>query len=140
LSAPDVLLFDGLCAFCNGAIRLIIGTEREPHFKFAPLQSPVGMALLEQHRIDPGYMTSYVLITNGRAYVKSAATIRIAPYLRAPWNLMRFLRYLPAPLVDFGYDILARNRYKWFGKLDSCRLMTPELRSRFLEGSDFTPA
>ena len=137
MSAPDVLLFDGVCGFCDGAIRFIIDKEREPHFKFAPLQSPAGKALLEQHGIDSGFMTSYVLITAEGAFMKSAATARIAPHLRAPWSLMRFFRYLPAPLIDFGYDIIARNRYRWFGKFDSCRLMTPELESRSLPGSRF---
>lgn len=135
MSKPDVILFDGVCAFCNRAIRLILDTEREPHFKFAPLQSPAGMKLLAAHGMSLDEMTSYVLITSEGAFVKSAATIRIAPYLRAPWNLMRFLRYLPASLVDFGYDILARYRYRWFGKYDECRLLTPELESRFLPGS-----
>lgn len=135
MSAPDVVLFDGVCGFCDGAIRFIIEKERAPHFKFAPLQSPAGKTLLEAHGMSPDWMTSYVLITAEGAFVKSAATARIAPHLRAPWSLMRFLRFLPAPLIDFGYDIVARNRYRWFGKYDSCRLMTPELADRFLPGS-----
>jgi predicted DCC family thiol-disulfide oxidoreductase YuxK len=138
VNEPDVVLFDGVCGFCDGAIRFIIDKEREPHFKFAPLQSPAGEKLLTAHGMSPDWMTSYVLITTEGAFVKSAATARIAPHLRAPWSLMRVLRYLPAPLVDFVYDIISRNRYRWFGKYDACRLLTPELRSRFLEGSDFT--
>jgi predicted DCC family thiol-disulfide oxidoreductase YuxK len=135
VSEPDVVLFDGVCGFCDGAIRFIIDKEREPHFKFAPLQSPAGRKLLAAHGMSPDWMTSYVLITGGRAYVKSAATARIAPHLRMPWSLMRLLRYLPGPLVDMGYDLIARNRYQWFGRFDSCRLMTPELEDRFLPGS-----
>jgi predicted DCC family thiol-disulfide oxidoreductase YuxK len=135
VSEQDIVLFDGVCGFCDGAIRFIIDKEREPHFKFAPLQSPAGKRLLAAHGMPEDWMTSYVLITDGRAYVKSAATARIAPHLRMPWSLMRRLRHLPPPLVDFFYDIIARNRYRWFGKFDSCRLLTPELADRFLPGS-----
>ena len=133
----DVILFDGVCAFCDGAIRVIINNEREPHFKFAPLQSPAGKRLLALHGLQTDAMTSYVLISGGQAHVKSAATIRIAPHLRWPWRAYTWLRFLPRPLVGFFYDIIARNRYRWFGKYDSCRLLTPELAARFLPDSRF---
>ena len=135
MTTPEIVLFDGVCAYCEGAVRVILENEREPHFKFAPLQSPAGKKLLQQHGLAPDFMMSYVLISGGRAYVKSAATARIAPFLRAPWSWFRILKYLPGPMVDFFYDIIARNRYRWFGTYDSCRLLTPELASRFLADS-----
>lgn len=134
-ASHDTILFDGVCAFCDGAIRFIIDKEREPHFKFAPLQSPAGQRLLAEHGLGPDWMRSYVLVSGGLAYVKSEATIRIAPWLRWPWRAFGLLRVLPRGLVDFFYDIIAKNRYRWFGKYDTCRLMTPDLAARFLKDS-----
>jgi predicted DCC family thiol-disulfide oxidoreductase YuxK len=135
--SDDVVLFDGVCGFCDGAVRFIIDKEREPHFTFAPLQSPAGRRLLAVHGMSADWMMSYVLITGGRAYVKSAATVRITPFLRWPWRACGILRFLPPPIVDFFYDIIARNRYRWFGKYETCRLLTPDLAGRFLPDSGF---
>ena len=137
MTAPDIVLFDGVCGFCDRAVRLIMATEREPNLKFAPMQSPTGRTLMAQHGINPDDDASYVLISGGTAYLRSDATIRIARRLRAPWRWMTLLRFIPRPLRDAGYNVIARNRYRWFGKYDACRLMTPELNSRFLEGSTF---
>jgi predicted DCC family thiol-disulfide oxidoreductase YuxK len=131
----DVILFDGVCAYCEGAVRVILDNEREPHFKFAPLQSPAGQRLLKEHGLSADWITSYVLISGGKAYVKSAATFRITPWLRFPWRAFGVFRIVPRAINDFFYDIIARNRYKWFGKHETCRLLTPELASRFLPNS-----
>jgi predicted DCC family thiol-disulfide oxidoreductase YuxK len=133
----DIVLFDGVCAFCDGAVRFILEHECDDNLRFAPLESPVGRTLLAEHGLDPDDRTSFVFINGAGAFVKSDATMWIATHLRGPWNWIRVFRGLPRWLLDIPYDIIARNRYAWFGKYDSCRLLTPELRSRFLDGSHF---
>jgi predicted DCC family thiol-disulfide oxidoreductase YuxK len=130
---PPVLLFDGVCNLCNGWVRFVIARERQPLLTFAPLESGIGRELLDAHQLDgPGRPDSLVLIEAGRAYVRSAAALRVTRQLRAPWSWARVLGVLPRPLLDWVYDRVARNRYRWFGRKDACPIPTPEERSRFL--------
>jgi predicted DCC family thiol-disulfide oxidoreductase YuxK len=127
-----IILFDGVCNLCNGAVRFII--ERDPHaqFAFAPLQSAAARALLEKHGAPTPLPDSMVLIEGGRVYVRSAAVLRIARGLGFPWRLAYALAAVPRPLRDWAYRLIARSRYRWFGKSESCMVPTPELRARFL--------
>ena len=131
----DTILFDGVCNFCNAAINFIIDRDRTRRFVFAPLQSAVGRDLLQQHDYptDTGTdLRSVVLIKEGRVYEKSDAALEIARHLGSGWPLLYAGKIIPRLLRDGLYDWIARNRYRWFGKQEACRLPTPALRQRFL--------
>lgn len=139
-----VLLFDGTCNFCDGFVHFVIDHERGSELKFAALQAETAEELLvtalgegraKQIRNGAdgsGDPDSVVFIEDGVAYMHSTAALRIARHLRAPWRWLRFLTLVPRPVRDGVYRWFARNRYRWFGKTDQCRVPTPELRARFL--------
>ncbi len=129
-----VVLFDGVCNLCNGAVQFII--DRDPHgtFRFASLQSERGAELMRSRGLTPptGDPDSVVVIEGEKVYERSSAALRIARRLRAPWKLLVVLWLVPAFIRDAVYRVIARNRYRWFGKSEQCRVPTPELRARFL--------
>ena len=127
-----VVLFDGVCNLCNGAVRFVI--ERDPGacFKFAALQSPTGRELLARCGVPPDGLETMVLVEGERCYTQSDSALRIAAKLGGAWPLLGVLRLLPRRLRDRGYRVLADNRYNWFGKRESCMVPTQELRARFL--------
>jgi predicted DCC family thiol-disulfide oxidoreductase YuxK len=118
---------------CNGSVRFIIARDPEAYFRFAPLQSETGRRLLVESGLSDSPPDSIVLIQGGRAYTQSAAALRIARRLRFPWPLLYALILVPSFFRDWLYDLIARNRYRWFGRREVCMTPTPELRSRFLE-------
>jgi len=128
----DIVIFDGTCNFCAGSVNFILRHEAQPDLLFAPLQSAAGARLLRQHAFDPDDARTFVLVSNGTAYTKSAASIRVAGHFRGAWKWLAALRVVPRPLRDRAYDVFARNRYRWFGRRETCMLPTPELRARFL--------
>jgi predicted DCC family thiol-disulfide oxidoreductase YuxK len=128
-----VVVFDGVCNLCHYGVRFIVAHERDHLLRFAAAQSAAGRELLRQCGFDPDDLKSFVLVEDGTARVRSDAALAVAGHLRLPWRMFRILRVLPWPFRDLLYDLLARNRYRWFGKRDSCIVPTAELRSRFLE-------
>lgn len=128
----SVVLFDGVCNVCNSTVNFIIDRDPTARFRFASLQSPQGSALAASHGVDASQLSTMVLIDGGRAYTKSTALLRVARGLRAPWPLAYVAMIVPRPLRDAAYRFLVSNRYRWFGKSESCRVPTPEIRSRFL--------
>lgn len=139
-----VVLFDGVCNLCNGAVQFCLDRERETVLRFAPLQSAAATELLdarvgaERSRTlrdggdaggGPG---SFVLVEGDDVRLESTAALRLCRYLRAPWSWAALLLVVPRPVRDAVYRFVARNRYRWFGKTESCRVPTPELKSRFL--------
>ena len=130
---PAVLLFDGVCNFCNATVLWIADRDPSGRVHFASLQSPAGSALAREHGIDPELLEGVVLVQGGRAYQLSAAALRAGRLLTFPWWLLATLGLLvPWFLRDPVYRWIARNRYRWFGKTDVCRIPTPELRARML--------
>ncbi|WP_167596536.1 thiol-disulfide oxidoreductase DCC family protein [Leeuwenhoekiella sp. ZYFB001] len=128
-----IILFDGVCNLCNSAINFIIKHDPKGIFKFASLQGETGKKLLAQHNIDPQETDSIVLIDNDQVSVKSSAALRIAKNLNQGYPLLFGFMIIPTFIRNGVYDFIAANRYKWFGKKESCMLPTPELRSRFLD-------
>jgi predicted DCC family thiol-disulfide oxidoreductase YuxK len=128
-----IILFDGVCNYCNAIVNWVIRLDRKARFRFASLQSERGRSLLQQHGLSPEGLESVVLIDGEKVYTKSDATLRIVRYL--PWWLQeaRALWIVPRPFRDAIYDYVARNRYKWFGKKDSCMIPSQEQRGRFLD-------
>lgn len=138
--AGPVVLFDGVCNLCNNSVQFIIRNDPAARLRFAPLDSPAANALLAPAR-DAGLMPlpdSIVLVEPGsdggrpRVSTRSTAILRIARNLRGPWPLAAAFLIIPRPLRDWAYNQVAKRRYRWFGKRDSCMMPTPELRSRFL--------
>jgi len=135
-NGDKIILFDGVCNLCNGAITFILKNEKTPHFKFASLQSEIGKHLMAERHINPSEIDSIILIDVGNAYyIKSTAALEIAKDLKGGYSLLSNLSVLPESFRDSVYDFIARNRYKWFGKKDQCMIPTPELKSRFLDNA-----
>lgn len=128
-----IILFDGVCNLCNGAINFIIKHDPSAQFKFASLQGETGQRLLKNHQINSAETDSIVLVDGDRVSVKSSAALRIAKYLNKGYPLLFGFMIVPKFIRNAVYDYIARNRYKWFGKKESCMIPTPELKSRFLD-------
>jgi predicted DCC family thiol-disulfide oxidoreductase YuxK len=126
-------LFDGICHLCNGFVDFVIARDPAAHFRFASLQSDAARRVLSDVNAEHPLPDSFVLVEDGRLFMRSDAALRIARRLGVPWSLAYGLTVLPRPLRDWAYDIVARNRYHWFGKRETCRVPTPGLRRRFLE-------
>lgn len=130
----SLVLFDGLCNLCNGAVNFIIDRDPGARLAFAPLQSPTGLSTLHQLGFPTDVLSSVVLVENGKSYTRSTAALRIARHLGGLWPLIFVLVLIPRPLRDLIYDWIARNRYRWFGRRDSCRMPSPEIAGRFMDG------
>ncbi|MEP6261928.1 MAG: thiol-disulfide oxidoreductase DCC family protein [Gillisia sp.] len=129
-----IILFDGVCNLCNDSVQLIIERDKNDVFRFASLQSEVGRKLTTERGIDPEAMDSIILIEPGIAYYeKSTAALEISKHLTGGYSLLRYFSFLPEGFRNGVYDIIAKNRYKWFGKKDECMIPTPELKAKFLE-------
>ena len=128
-----LVLFDGVCNLCNGFVQFAVARDPEARFRFGALQSDAARRLVEGLRFPGPLPDSIVLVEDGHAYVKSTAALRIARRLRAPWPLAYGLIVVPRAWRDRLYDLVARRRYRWFGRRDTCMVPTPELRSRFID-------
>ncbi len=126
------MLFDGVCNLCSGAVQFIIRRDPAGRFRFASLQSPLGEQLLARFGIDRHVTDSVILVEGDRWSKESDAALRIARGMRGAWKALVVFRVIPRPLRDALYRLIARNRYRWFGKQETCWLPTPELRERFL--------
>lgn len=132
LNSSPTILFDGVCNLCNGWVRFVMRKERKPEFRFASLQSDVAKEMLNAFNTK-NKMDSIVLIEDGIVYQKSEAVLRILGKLKHPWPLLSVLIVVPRILRDSVYNIVAHHRYAWFGKQQSCELMGPADKVRFIE-------
>ena len=126
------ILFDGVCNLCSGFVVFTIKRDPDAKFKFASLQSNEGKNLQKEFGIDPDNIKTMVLVENDNYYIKSDAVLRIFKHLDGMWFILYYLIYIPRPIRNFVYDLVANNRYRWFGKKDVCMLPSPELKKRFL--------
>lgn len=127
-----IVLFDGVCNLCSGSVQFLLKRDRAGRLRFASLQSDAGRSLLAEHGLPVDSLRSVVLVEDGRAWQESSAALRIARHLPGAWKLLRVFAAVPRPLRDAVYRWIARNRYRWFGKAETCWLPTPEVKSRFL--------
>ena len=127
-----ILLFDGVCNLCNTSVTFVIQRDKKDLFRFAALQDPAGQQLIEKYQIDPSNTDSIILIENDKAYVKSTAALKVARHLGGAYPLLYGFMIVPNFIRNWVYDYVAKNRYKWYGKKDSCMIPTPELKSKFL--------
>lgn len=127
----DVILFDGVCNFCNASINFVIDHDKSRRFYFASLQSDYGQAILREHQRSVQDFETVLLVREGKLYEKSTAVLEIARHL-VGWRWLYLFRFLPTSIRDFVYGLIARNRYSLFGKADACRIPTKEERALFL--------
>lgn len=127
-----IVLFDGVCNFCDGSVRFMIARDRSGYFRFAARQSETGERLMNEYGIDPDATDSVILIEDGKAYAHSSAALRIARKLDSLWPALYAFVIVPRPLRDAAYKLFARYRYQMFGKKDECMLPSPEIRARFI--------
>jgi len=127
-----IVLFDGVCKFCNASVNFVIEHDKAGYFKFAPLQSEIGEQLIAKHSINTADTDSVIVVENDRAYTHSSAALKIAKRLDGLWSWASVLIIVPKPLRDLAYKLFARYRYRLFGRQDACMMPTPEIRARFL--------
>ena len=133
---PDeapVLVFDGVCVLCSRWVRFVLRHDRGQRVRFAAMQSVSGRALLSAHGLDPDDPTSFLLLQGGRAYQQTDAILRLLAGFGGAWRATAALRLLPAALRDALYRTVARNRYRWFGRNDTCLVPSADVRERFLQ-------
>ena len=127
-----IVLFDGVCNLCSTSVQFILQRDPAGKFRFASLQSDLAQRLLTERGLDPKALDSVVVVDGDRLYRESDAALRVARDLKGAWKALTVFRVIPRPVRDWAYRLIARNRYRWFGKKESCWLPTPELRGRFL--------
>ena len=128
-----VIVFDGMCRFCNGAVLFIIKRDPQGLFVFTPMQSDVAQKLIGAHADAHFGHDTLRLIKNGVYYVRTDAALEIAKDLSGGWFLFRVFKIVPRAVRDQVYRVFARHRYSLFGKRESCMVPTPDIRSRFLD-------
>lgn len=130
-----LLLYDGVCGFCNGAVQFILSRDRVGTMRFSPLQSDVGEAVKARHEFLRN-VDSVVFVERTkdgeRVFVKSSGALKVASYLGGPWKLLLAFRLVPAFVRDVFYDLFAKNRYRFFGKKDACMIPPRDVRNRFI--------
>jgi predicted DCC family thiol-disulfide oxidoreductase YuxK len=128
-----IILFDGVCNFCNSSVNFIIDKDKRDVFRFASLQSDFGQKCLKDFNLPLDKFSTLILISAGKHFTRSSAALRIAKELSFPYNLSFAFIVVPPFIRNFFYDIVARNRYKWFGKKEVCRIPSAEERAKFIE-------
>ena len=128
----NLILFDGLCNFCNFWVNFIIDHDDKRYFKFASLQSDIAQRILIEKKIDTFKIDSIILVVKENVFFKSSATLQIAKNLNGFWKTLYIFSVIPSPLRDLIYDFIAKNRYNWFGKRERCRVPSKDEKERFL--------
>jgi predicted DCC family thiol-disulfide oxidoreductase YuxK len=128
-----LILFDGICNLCNGSVQFIIRHDPAAKFSFASLQSPAAKRLLNHFKLPSEDIYSILLIKNGILFDRSDALLEIAKDLNGAWRVLRIFQFLPKGLRDSLYKLVAKNRYKIFGKQEFCLIPTKDLRARFID-------
>ena len=129
----SIILFDGICNLCNSSVQFIIKRDKKKQFMFASLQSDAAEKILLHHKYKKNGLNSIIFIHQDKLYEKSSAILNILSVLGMPWKLFTVFDFLPLSWRDFLYDFVAQNRYKWFGKKDSCTMMLPKHKNRFIQ-------
>jgi predicted DCC family thiol-disulfide oxidoreductase YuxK len=128
-----IVLFDGTCAFCEGAVRFIARRDPDRYFRFGASQTPAGEAILAERGVRRESARSLVLVEDGAVYLRSTASLRIARHLGWPWRLLAAFLLVPAPLRDPFYQVIAAIRHRVAGRSLACELPPPELRDRMIQ-------
>ena len=128
----SLILFDGVCNFCNEGVNFVIDRDKNNVFKFASLQSETGQKILKENNLPINNFNTFLLLQKGKLYDKSTAALKVTRNLNGLWKLLFVFIIVPPFIRNFFYNLIARNRYKWFGKRDSCRIPSPDERNKFI--------
>lgn len=128
----NLILFDGVCNFCNSAVQMVIEIDRQKIFKFAPIQSELGQQLYRQHGLDPIDIQTLMLVDGDRVWTKSDAVLEVLSRLDGGWQVLGAFKMMPKSLRDWAYSEFARQRFVLFGRRETCSIPTPELQERFM--------
>lgn len=132
ISEKPVIFFDGVCNLCNASVQFVIEHDKNNVFKFSALQGEYAKMVLLKFNVDLEQLNSTLLLENGKLYTKSSSALRIAKKLSGLWPMLYGFIMVPKFFRDWFYDIIAKNRYKWWGKQESCWVPTPELKNKFI--------
>ena len=136
LDDGPILLYDGLCGFCDGAVQFVLRHDRRRTLRFAPLQGELARAIIARHpalaAVDSLILVQRAPHAGERVLVRSEAALGVARHMGGPWRATALLRVVPRAVRDWVYDTFARNRYRWFGRLDRCRVPAADERERFV--------
>ena len=130
--AKPIILFDGVCNYCNSLVNFLIRQDKQNKFLFAPLQSATAQQLLRKHGLAPADFDSFVLVDQNAVSLRSTAALKVLNHLPWYWKWTQLFWIVPRFLRNGVYNLVARNRYKWFGKKDTCMIPTPETKDKFL--------
>lgn len=128
-----VVLFDGVCNLCSGSVRFIIDRDPGGVFKFTPLQSETSKSILDRLGLPTDSLDTFILVEDGKCYVRSEAALKVARRLGGAWALLYIFVIIPRPIRDYLYGTVARHRYEWFGKREQCMVPEPGDQERFLK-------
>ncbi|HQW84490.1 MAG TPA: thiol-disulfide oxidoreductase DCC family protein [Ferruginibacter sp.] len=132
MNDKPIILFDGVCNFCNNAVNFTIKRNKKGNIFFAAIQSDAGQNILQQYHLPKDEMQSFIFIENEKVYKQSTAALRVCRHLTALWPLCYGFIIVPKFIRDSIYNWIAKNRYKWFGIRQECMIPTPEIKARFL--------
>jgi predicted DCC family thiol-disulfide oxidoreductase YuxK len=133
MNTQHIIIFDGVCNFCNKSVNFIIKRDKKNIFLFTPMQSKIAQDLILKYQIKNFDYDTILLIKNDKYYSKTDAVLEILHDLSGLWIVFRVFKVLPKSMRDYGYDLIAKNRYRLFGKADSCMVPTRELKNKFLK-------
>ena len=128
-----IILFDGVCNLCNSSVQFIIKRDKKNQFLFASLQGRTGQEYLRKFNLPADTFNSFLLVEDDHYYTRSTSALRIARSLSGGWPLMYAFMIVPRFIRDAVYNLIAQNRYKWFGKREACWVPTPDLKKKFLD-------
>ena len=132
MNDKPVILFDGVCNLCSGSVQFILKRDKEKKFLFASLQSGYGQHLLKQFDLPTNTFNSFILFQDGNVLTRSTAALKVFSQVKG-WGWVKIFLIIPNFVRDAAYNLIAKNRYKWFGKKEECWVPTPELKARFLD-------
>lgn len=128
----SIILFDGVCNLCNFSVQFVLKHEKENTLFFSSLQSNFGQQFLKENQFDAQDLKTIIFVNEGKVYKKSKAIFQIAKFLKFPFNILQYLHFIPTIISDFFYNIISKNRYKLFGKSETCHIPSKDLSNRFI--------
>jgi predicted DCC family thiol-disulfide oxidoreductase YuxK len=131
-TTDDLILFDGVCNLCNALVQFVIRHDPNGKFHFAAIQSDIGRKIFQKYGLDPTDLQTFVFISDNRIFLRSSAAIAVVSHFGGAWRMCAIFWLVPRFLRDAVYSVIARNRYRWFGRKDTCMIPTPEIEKRFL--------
>ncbi len=129
----SIILFDGVCNLCSSSVQFVIRHDPQHHFRFASLQSEFGQSVLNKFNLPTESLQSFILLDNNKFDTASTAALKVAKQLSRGWSLLYAFIVVPAFIRDAVYQLIAKNRYKWFGKKEICWVPSPDLQELFLD-------